>query len=624
VVKQLDVNHRVFEDSQIRNGYTAMSDVHRLTETVKEAVVQGAMSPELAANFEEAADILYVRADNFRRMRAKGIFLPSGETSIQSLEHVVDIADRAISSNFADLDAFAGELLEASGEARSHLVMFLDDMRRQVDEVLLEQSLAVRKQQAVVICSLIGLTLVGCIALLFLRREVLGRRARAKAEQRVEFLAFFDPLTRLPNRVQFQDRLQNLLEGNRPVALLFIDLDDFKVINDTHGHAAGDEALRHVARVLASAAKDYDGFAARLAGDEYAMVVPISERPRLEQLCRRVIKDAALPFTFDGKSSEVSLSIGIATSQQVSVQSAATLDMLSRVTDFALYASKMEGRRRYTFYDHRLEQQFFERRAMLDELPRAIEQGDLEVFLQPKVSLPDGRTFGFEALVRWRRNGVLVQPGQFILLAEESGLVLDIDCFVLNQSARLIAAWNERHGTNFSVSVNLSALHFNSSKIVETVEHALWRSDLQPENLTLEITETTEMRDWKQAQKIIHRLHKLGCKIAIDDFGTGFSSLAYLRSTLADELKIDRSLIDELENSEKARLLLSSVFEIARNLEMAVTVEGIENRAQAEIICSMGAANAQGYLFGHPKPPTEALEAATRDYLPEHSLKTVL
>jgi len=610
VVNHLEANQKVFEDNQIRNGYTAMSDLQRLTEVTKEAVILGGMTPELADRFSKATDILFVRTGSFSRVRATRVHLESSVTAILALEHVVAIADAAIQSNFNDLDQLSREILISSDYARSKLVKFLDDTRCLVDQVLQEQSEAVKKQQTIVIGTLAGLTLVVCFALLFLRREIVGRKAREDAEKRVEFLAFFDPLTELPNRVQFQERFHSLLETQAPTALLFLDLDEFKAVNDTHGHAAGDAILRHTGRILSKLATQYNGFAARLAGDEFAIVVPDSGHESLEMLCQKLTKEGASTLIFEGEALKIHISIGLATTQQVGLQSNVTLDMMSRVADFALYASKLKGRGQFVFYDTALEQRFFERREILEELPNALQRDELEVFLQPKVSLSTDSVFGFEALVRWRRDGELVPPGNFITLAEEAGLVVDIDRFVLKRAVATVAEWNHQHGTDFSISVNLSALHFTSTRIVSVVEQALWDSGLDSQNLTLEITETSEMRDWKQAQHTIKELHSLGCRIAIDDFGTGFSSLAYLRATLADELKVDRSLVTELETSQDARLLLSSVFDIARNLKMDITVEGIETSAQANIVRSLGVANAQGFLFGRPNPPELALASA--------------
>lgn len=610
VVTQLEYNHSKFRDQNARNGYVALSDIHRLLMVTQKAVNVGEMTPELEAKFVSANDVLFVRLESLRASMSEQSQVASGSASITAVDRIIEIADAAIAEGVPDAHQLMAELLGAAVHARGHLVQFLDDMRRQADRVLDKQSRAVRKQQFVVLANLTCLTLIGSVALLLLRREVLGRRARENAEARVEFLAFFDPLTKLPNRSQFQDRLESMLLTGRPLALLLVDLDEFKMINDTYGHAAGDAVLRHVGDVLSELANENKGFAARLGGDEYAIVIPSDHPVRLTTLCQRILSDVAKPFTFEGETFEIGLSIGLATSTQACQSEPATLDLLSRVTDFALYASKAAGRGCYTFYNHELEAQFKERRDMLEELPGAIQNGDLEVHLQPKVTLADARVFGFEALVRWRRGDRLVPPDRFILIAEESGLVVDIDHYVLRHATKMVADWNKENGTDFSVSVNLSALHFNSIRIVEWVQDALWSSLLNPNQLTLEITETMEMRDWKQARSLIGGLRKLGCKIAIDDFGTGYSSLAYLRTTSADELKIDRSLVEELESSQKARLLLASVMDIARNLEFEVTVEGIETDQQGAIVEKMGAQNGQGYYYGRPEAPELAFDAA--------------
>jgi EAL domain-containing protein (putative c-di-GMP-specific phosphodiesterase class I) len=248
---------------------------------------------------------------------------------------------------------------------------------------------------------------------------------------------------------------------------------------------------------------------------------------------------------------------------------------------------------------------------MINELPQAIDNGELVVHLQPKVDLSEGTVYGLEALVRWNRNGHITPPANFVLIAEDSGSIVDIDRFVLNKETDYIAVWNKDHDSDYSVSVNLFALHFSSRRIIDWTRDALHRSGLPPHLLTLEITETLELRNWDLARPIIDELHALGCKIAIDDFGASFSSLAYLRTTKADELKIDRSLVEEIEHSEDARLLLSSVFDIAHNLNLVVTVEGIETEAQSIILQDMGAPHGQGYLFGKPRPPDEALNAAS-------------
>ena len=612
VVAQLEESHAIFRGRQTRNGYVAMSDIQRLIIVTQRALDQRGMTPALENEFSDAADILYVRTDNFERiMRNEETRLKSGAASIAALHRIVEIADNGRATGFVDVPGLYRDLVAANEVARAHLVQFLDDMRRTAEEVLEAQSLAVRQQQVFVIGSMLGLTAVGVVALFLLRREVIGRRARELAEERVAFLAYFDPLTGLPNRAQFQERLNALLQEQRTLALLFLDLDDFKLINDTHGHAAGDAVLRHIGGILESVAKEFEGHTARLAGDEFALLIPTDNIDLLSRLCDEIIASAAETYWFEGEAFVVGLSIGLATTTQVETTAPTSVDMLSRVADFALYTSKASGRKCYTVYDHIIEKRFWERRALIEELPRAIEQRELEVHLQPKVTLADGAVYGFEALVRWRRNGKLVPPSEFITIAEESGLVVDIDHFVLRESTQLISDWNNKCGSEFSISVNLSALHFSSPRITGLVEAALWNSALPPRLLTLEVTETTELRDWKQARHVIEELKSVGCRIAIDDFGTGFSSLAYLRTMKAHELKIDRSLIFELEESEKARMLLASVLEIARNFELEVTVEGIETEAQADIARRIGADCAQGFLFGRPCPPMKALEDAT-------------
>lgn len=610
VVTQIDQNHTVFKDAQLRNGYVAMSDINRLILIAQDAAIADEMSPKLVGDFINATDILWVRTDNFTMVRDRGEHFASGDASIAALQRIVSIADSAIQSDFANPRLLVSNLLIAAEDARQHLVLFLDEIRRQGDLVLDQQSSVVRRQQIIMLTSLAGLTIIGSVALSLLRREVLARRAREDAEQRVAFLAYFDPLTELPNRVQFQERLQLMLDTKKPIALLSIDLDEFKMVNDTYGHAAGDAVLCRVATIIAGLAEKNNGVAARLAGDEFAFALPSNHIGALSKLCDQMISDVGEQFIYEGQTLEIGLSIGLAVSTQLNDRMAVSVEMLSRVTDFALYASKSSGRNKFTIYDHELERLFIERRSMVEDLPKAIEACALEVYLQPKVKLPERQIYGFEGLVRWPRDNRIVPPGDFIAIAEESGFVVDIDRFVLNRAAEMIQTWNDMHATEYAISVNLSAIHFGSQRIVTWVEEALSSSRLPAHLLTLEITETVEMRDWKQAGKIIDALRNLGCKIAIDDFGAGFSSLAYLLTTHADELKIDKSLLDRVEVSAEARLLLASVFDIARNLDLDVTVEGVETEAQFKIISNMGAPHGQGYLFGRPLPPREALMSA--------------
>lgn len=609
-VQQLERDKQVFSDRQLRNGFVSMSDIKRVLLIVQSAAERDQFTTGARLEFEQALDILFVRTDNFRRVLRAGETLASAEKAIAALDSIVRISDAALAEGLTDPDTLLRDLVAASEAARRTLVQFLDDMERMQSRVLADQSAAVVAQRNIVQASLVGLTLVGLAALLLLRREVIARRAREQAEQDVAFLAYYDPLTRLPNRAQFQKRLDEALRSAGPVALILVDLDDFKEINDTYGHAAGDSVLCHVGALLSGQAERLGGFAARLGGDEFAIVCADVDLAALTTVARAVLRDVGAGLNHDGEAIALGLSLGIATNEQLGAHLAHTVDSLSRVADFALYASKSGGRSRFTVYDQDLEQRFLERRAMIDELPTAIENGHLTIFLQPKVRLPMGQPYGFEALVRWQRGGECVPPDVFITVAEDSGLIVELDRYVLMSAAATVSAFNRDSGTAFSVSVNMSAVHFTNHRVVGWIQEALTRSRLPPPLLTVEITETVELRDWNRAQAVMQSIRALGVRIAIDDFGTGYSSLSYLRTTIADELKIDRSMVEQIETSQKARFLLDGVLEMAQNLDLEVVVEGVETQDQADALEAMGAVRAQGYLYGRPIPALEALTHA--------------
>lgn len=603
-VNQLQHTHRSFNDRQLRNGYVAMSDVQRLVLILQDAYGTRRISPDAADEFRLAADFLYVRTDTFERIQITEGYMEAADNAIAALRHVQTLADQATETDFEDLAYLSQELTNRAQHARRALVTYLDEMRQLQDQLLQRQSIAVLNQRNVIWITLLGLSVLGIVATLLLRREVIAKRGRRVAEARVNHLAFFDPLTGLPNRVQFQDSLNDLLAEKRQIGLLLVDLDGFKRVNDTNGHAAGDAILQHVAEALKFVAKPHDGLAARLGGDEFAIILPTDDLQLSMRVSRNAIDAIGKSILFEGETLQVAASIGVATDMQ------RDSDGLIRAADFALYASKSGGKGQYTVYDETLEQQFIERRKMIEDLPTAIENGGLDFFLQPKINLDTEQTYGFEALARWRRNGVIVPPDDFIAVAEESGLIADVDCRLLQDATRHVAQFNRQHDVQFSVSVNFSTVHFNSSKLARVVRQALDASQLSPELLTIEITETAEMHDWARAKEIIAMIHDMGARISIDDFGTGFSSLAYLRKTVADEIKIDRSLVTDIETSDPSRFLLDAVLDIARNLELDVIVEGVETRAQVNLIRAMGALSAQGYYFGKPLPWEEALSRA--------------
>lgn len=609
--KNLEDSLIFFQDGQRRNGVAALSDVQRLLNIAGHAWSVGGFSQAASYDFQAATDMLYVRADHFETVLERTVASDSAQAAVTVLRDIVETADTAMTQGFPDLEGLLQALQDGQERSRQELIKFLTDMDRLQNEALEDQAHAIADQRIVVRTGLGGLAILALAAFLLLRREVLAREAREEAEREVEFLAYFDPLTSLANRAQFTKRLTELLSKPAPVTLLLIDLDRFKAINDSHGQAAGDGVLVFVADAMRQALSDYpNSFAARLGGDEFAIVVPEKDVKALNLLCKELIAFGTRKLTHEGEELSCSMSMGIAASTQIRDGLGDPFEALTRISDFALNAAKAAGRNRFEYYSEVLERKLLERRALVDALPRAIRNGGLEVFMQPKVMLADGAPYGFEALVRWRRDGQIVPPDRFIDVAEESGLILELDRFILNQATQLMTRLNKDFGLALSVSVNLSGLHFTSRRIIDWVDAALQNAGLDPSLLTLEITETVELRDWDRTRAIIAGLRERGVRISIDDFGTGYSSIGYLFSISADELKLDRSLISEIETNMTSRFLVDSVLDMATNLKLETVVEGIETQSQAQEIQRLGGARGQGYLYGRPME-----ESAVRAYL---------
>ncbi|MXQ08806.1 EAL domain-containing protein [Alphaproteobacteria bacterium GH1-50] len=604
-------NSSAYDQAHARLPLVTMSDVQRVQNIAYLAHVEGSMSEEREAEFRAALDMLYVRADFFGTAVVGSVSSPSADAALAGLQELLRIGDEATAAGFPDMDAMTFDLTVVGDDVRGNLAIWNDEVRRFHLRLIDGNVMAFMEQLVFTRIALAVAGVIGVLALLLLRAEVLNRQARQHAERRVEFLAYFDGLTELPNRAAFQERLSKCLESGSEFSLMLLDLDDFKGINDTYGHVAGDAILSFVARAIASTAADQDGFAARLGGDEFALILPSEEHFVLANTAENILDAVRAGLMLRGDFLSVSVSIGVAPRSLVDWVEGDPRDAIVRTADFALYFSKEKGRNRATLYDRGLEQRYRRRRDMQDELPVAIREGSLDIYFQPKVSLTDRAVTGFEALVRWHRKGGIVMPNEFIPLAEESGLIIELDLFILRRAAEIIAGWNKENGVALSVSVNLSALHLMSGKIVREVADALDATHLPPDLLTLEITESIELRDWARVQNTLLELRQLGCRISVEDFGAGFSSLAYLRAMNADELKIDQSLVSEIETSEEARFILDAVMDLAQNLAMSVVVEGIETEEQAAAIRQMGGSQAQGYLFGRPVPAEEAL-AATR------------
>ena len=439
-------------------------------------------------------------------------------------------------------------------------------------------------------------------------RDVTEQR---QLEDELKHQAFHDSLTGLPNRVLFQDRAAHALAQARRSAkitgVLFVDVDDFKVVNDTMGHGVGDELLAAVGARLAAVVRESDT-AARLGGDEFALIVEQAQDPaEVEALAERVVQAFNDPFLISEGSVIATVTVGVATTED-----STDVDELLRHADLALYAAKTAGKRQWRRYQSSLSTGMIRRREMQAALEDAVSNSAFSLAYQPIVALDSGEIAGFEALVRWPhpRWGMML-PGQFVSLAEETGLIVPLGAWVLRQAAADMARWRVQVQDELPpyVSVNVSARQFRAPGFVDSVAQALAVSGLAPSALTLELTESALLNRDEQMQKDLMELKLIGVRLAIDDFGTGYSSLSYLRELPIDVLKVDKSFLDGVTSSEQQLALVEGIIGIAQKLDLEVIAEGIETDGQREMLAAMGCSYGQGYLLAMPADArqTEAL-----------------
>ncbi|MDP2240702.1 MAG: EAL domain-containing protein [Burkholderiales bacterium] len=429
---------------------------------------------------------------------------------------------------------------------------------------------------------------------------------RKAAEQRIEHLAQHDLLTDLPNRVLLNDRVEVAVahaarHGGR-LALLYVDLDKFKFVNDTLGHAVGDQLLKAAAMRIKSAIRESDA-ASRVGGDEF--VVLLSEINAAEDAARvaeKIIRDVSDPYRLNEHELVLTASIGIA----IYPENGQDAGELLRLADTAMFAAKGGGRNRYQFYSEAMGARAAERLHLESELRGACARGEIFVAYQPQIDLASGRVIGAEALARWRhpRHG-LISPLRFIPVAEESGLILEIGEWILREACRQARDWREQDILDAHVSVNVSAVQFRQADFLEVVKRALDASGLLPANLELEVTESVVMEGVSSMLDILRRLDAFGVKLAIDDFGTGYSSLSYLRQFPTQRLKIDQSFVRDLPGDPDAVAIARAIVSMGHSLGMHIIAEGVENEAQAVFLSSIGCEEAQGYLYAKPMPGSE-------------------
>ena len=435
-----------------------------------------------------------------------------------------------------------------------------------------------------------------------------------RLEQELAHQAFHDSLTGLANQALFRDRVDHAVARNARLAsrlgVVFLDLDNFKTVNDSLGHTAGDALLVAVAERLGRCVRDSDTVA-RLGGDEFAVLVEdLNSVGDVTQLADRIIAALQRPFTLAGRDVFINTSIGIALDGLPGVDSG----QLLRNADIAMYTAKRRGRGRYEIFEPAMHQAAVERMEIEASLRQALERRDLTLEYQPVVALATGGLTGVEALVRWRHpeRGPL-PPATFIPLAEEAGLIGELGRQVLTTACAQVRSWQLEHAicTNLKLSVNLSPRQLQADDIVDQVAEALARSGLPPSTLVLEITEGAVMNDAEAAISRLHDLKALGVKLAVDDFGTGYSSLSYLQRFPIDILKIDRSFVNEMESRDEQASLVAAIISLARSLDLYAVAEGVETLRQAEALTALGCRFGQGYHFARPMTP-EALAPILR------------
>jgi diguanylate cyclase (GGDEF)-like protein len=420
---------------------------------------------------------------------------------------------------------------------------------------------------------------------------------RRQAEAKIMHMARHDALTNLPNRVLFKDKMEQALARGDTLAVMFLDLDRFKSVNDSLGHSIGDALLCAVTERLQGVVSDGDTVA-RLGGDEFAIVQSRSTPSQASELAAQIIDALVEPFDVRGHQVVIGTSVGIALAPNDGTEP----DQLLRNADMALYRAKAEGRGTYHFFQPEMDAQMQERRRLELDLRRALAEEQFALHYQPLINIDNGKVSGFEALLRWNHpeRGV-VAPDVFIPVAEEIGLIVPLGDWVLKQACRDAVKWPEW----LTVAVNLSAVQFRNPTLALSVISALGQTGLAASRLELEITETVLLQENPAVLDVLHQFRKLGVRICMDDFGTGYSSLSYLRRFPFDKIKIDRSFIRELGKVNDSVAIIRAVMRLGSSLGMITTAEGVETAQQLDILRTEGCMQAQGYLFSKPKPASE-------------------
>jgi diguanylate cyclase (GGDEF)-like protein/PAS domain S-box-containing protein len=560
----------ILDNATVGIAFIHQRVIHRCNRFLEEMV--GADPGELAG---QSPRVLFAAEEDWRKAR-DAAFATTAPGETHSAEHRFQRRD---GSTF--LCRMRGRRIDAGDEDQEWIWSY--------EDVTAEREADLRVQRA----------------LEALERSVAERTAELQdARARAQHLADHDALTGLPNRRLLEDRLTQALalgqRNRKQTAVMFVDIDRFKAINDSLGHAVGDLLLKEISRRLVAQLRVGDTIC-RIGGDEFVIVLPEVKRSSdVAQVAQKVIEQLAVPVPIEGRELVVTASVGIA----VHPEDGADAETLIRNADAAMYAAKEIGRANYQFFTDQMNQAASRRLALEGELRRALKKVELRVHYQPVVHAKSAAVAAHEALVRWQHpERGLVMPGEFIQLAEDNGFILRLGEWVLREACRRTATAGK---TGPQVSVNLSPRQFNDPKLADVVARALEDSGLAPQRLELEITETTAMQHTDATLATLERLKALGVSIAIDDFGTGYSSLAYLRRFPVDRLKIDRSFVAVAPADEEQAAIISAIVALAHALDIEVVAEGVETEAQRDFLARCGCDYLQGYLLGRPAPDKDA------------------
>ncbi|CAM8643601.1 COG5001 Predicted signal transduction protein containing a membrane domain, an EAL and a GGDEF domain [Comamonadaceae bacterium] len=460
----------------------------------------------------------------------------------------------------------------------------------------------------------VSILLINGFLIWFLTYDMQNTLARLRAqiarfhasEKNLTYLAQHDGLTRLPNRVLGNEMLTQAMrsaaDSHTLIALLFVDLDNFKDVNDSVGHSAGDDFLMQVAQRLRESVRQTD-IVCRQGGDEFLIgLTGLQDVDDISLVCEQVLLKMQAPFRLLGQDVSASCSIGVA----IYPQHGNTFDELMRHADLAMYRAKESGRNTYRFFNEDIRSSITESLHLVSSLRQAVSQEEFVLHYQPVFDLHSGQLLGAEALVRWQNPKLgMISPGLFIALAEKSGLIVDIGQWVLTEACRQMQAWRVAGAPALFVSVNLSPVQFSRGNIEAVIAKALRTSGLDPRQLELEVTESTLIPDTERFIATLSRIQASGICMSIDDFGTGYSNLSYLQRFPVRKLKIDQSFVRRLLQGQKDVAMVSAIIHLAKSLDLTVTAEGVENEATRDALTRMGCDQAQGYLFARPMPAVD-------------------